>query len=81
MLPTARAWLAWWALFALTLTPAAAALADPSAAAGGADPPECQTVRFSDIGWTDVTATTALAAQLLRNIGYTPDHHGAVGTR
>jgi len=42
------------------------------AAASLADPPECQTVRFSDIGWTDVTSTTALTAELLRNIGYTP---------
>ena len=32
----------------------------------------CQTVRFSDVGWTDVTATTALVAQLLRSIGYSP---------
>src|SRR6202011_2600873 len=24
------------------------------------DPVSCQTVRFSDVGWTDVTATTAL---------------------
>jgi glycine betaine/proline transport system substrate-binding protein len=32
----------------------------------------CQIVRFSDVGWTDVTATTALVAQLLRSIGYSP---------
>jgi glycine betaine/proline transport system substrate-binding protein len=38
----------------------------------GRDPASCQTVRFSDVGWTDVTATTALVAQLLRNIGYSP---------
>jgi glycine betaine/proline transport system substrate-binding protein len=44
-----------------------AALAAPSA-----DPPDCQTVRFSDVGWTDVTSTTALANQLLRSIGYIP---------
>ncbi len=37
-----------------------------------ADPASCRTVRFSDVGWTDVTATTALTAQLLRDIGYTP---------
>jgi glycine betaine/proline transport system substrate-binding protein len=37
-----------------------------------ADPPSCQTVRFSDVGWTDVTATTALASQLLHSIGYNP---------
>ena len=27
-------------------------------------------MRFSDVGWTDVTATTAITAQLLRSIGY-----------
>jgi glycine betaine/proline transport system substrate-binding protein len=42
------------------------------AAAAGADPASCRTVRFSDVGWTDVTSTTALAAELLRDIGYTP---------
>jgi glycine betaine/proline transport system substrate-binding protein len=36
------------------------------------DPPTCQTVRFADVGWTDVTATTALTAQVLRSIGYSP---------
>jgi glycine betaine/proline transport system substrate-binding protein len=41
-------------------------------AASTADPPSCRTVRFSDVGWTDVTSTTALTAQLLRDIGYTP---------
>ncbi|HEY3851435.1 MAG TPA: choline ABC transporter substrate-binding protein, partial [Steroidobacteraceae bacterium] len=40
--------------------------------AATADPPSCRTVRFSDVGWTDVTSTTALTAQLLRDIGYTP---------
>ena len=29
------------------------------------DPPQCQTVRMSDIGWTDVTATTAVFSALL----------------
>jgi glycine betaine/proline transport system substrate-binding protein len=44
----------------------------PSIAAAGADPANCRTVRFSDVGWTDVTATTALATQLLRELGYVP---------
>jgi glycine betaine/proline transport system substrate-binding protein len=44
----------------------------PPPAGGRRDPPSCQTVRFSDVGWTDVTSTTALIAQLLRSIGYTP---------
>jgi choline ABC transporter permease protein len=43
-----------------------------AASAGKRDPLSCQTVRFSDVGWTDVTATTALVAQLLRSIGYSP---------
>ncbi len=47
------------------------------ALAGGAraqavEPPSCRVVRFSDVGWTDVTATTALAATLLRQLGYQP---------
>jgi len=36
------------------------------------EPTSCQIVRFSDVGWTDVTATTALVSQLLRTIGYSP---------
>jgi len=40
--------------------------------AGKRDPVTCQTVRFSDVGWTDVTATTALVTELLRSIGYSP---------
>ena len=56
-----------------TLGPAAAPVSDVSPPAGGRrDPPSCQTVRFSDVGWTDVTSTTALIAQLLRSIGYAP---------
>jgi glycine betaine/proline transport system substrate-binding protein len=51
---------------------AASAAAPPASAAAQADPPSCRTVRFSDVGWTDVTSTTALTAQLLRDIGYTP---------
>ena len=29
-------------------------------------------MRFSDIGWTDVTATTGLASHLVRLLGYEP---------
>jgi glycine betaine/proline transport system substrate-binding protein len=36
------------------------------------DPESCRTVRFSDVGWTDVSATTALVTELLRAIGYAP---------
>ena len=58
---------------AATLGNTAAPISDASPPAGGRrDPPSCQTVRFSDVGWTDVTSTTALIAQLLRSIGYSP---------
>lgn len=35
-----------------------------------AEPAQCNTVRFSEIGWTDNTVTTAIARQLLDNLGY-----------
>ena len=34
---------------------------------------ECDTVRFSDVGWTDITATTAAASVVLEAIGYESD--------
>ena len=43
-----------------------------AAYATAGEPAACRNVRFSDVGWTDVTATTALTAQLLRSIGYSP---------
>lgn len=35
-----------------------------------AEPDECRTVRFADVGWTDITATTALASRILEALGY-----------
>ncbi|WP_185984989.1 choline ABC transporter substrate-binding protein [Aureimonas mangrovi] len=32
----------------------------------------CGTVRFADVGWTDITATTATASVVLEALGYTP---------
>jgi glycine betaine/proline transport system substrate-binding protein len=34
---------------------------------------ECDTVRFSDVGWTDITATTAATAVLTEALGYEAD--------
>ena len=34
---------------------------------------ECKVVRFSDVGWTDITATTALASEVLAGMGYEPE--------
>ena len=31
---------------------------------------ECNSVTFSDVGWTDITATTAVATTLLDALGY-----------
>ncbi|MBM6551186.1 choline ABC transporter substrate-binding protein [Marinomonas ostreistagni] len=31
---------------------------------------QCSTVRFSDVGWTDITATTAIASTVLDGLGY-----------
>ena len=49
---------------------AAAALGTSAAVAG--DPEACKTVKFSDVGWTDITSTTAIASQILTALGYTP---------
>src|SRR3569832_2848613 len=35
-----------------------------------AEPASCRTVRMSDVGWTDVTATTALLTQVLCGLGF-----------
>src|ERR1700722_6855927 len=62
------------ALVAALAQPASAndSIAAPAAATVARDPLSCQTVRFSDVGWTEVDASTALVTQLLRSIGYTP---------
>ncbi len=31
---------------------------------------QCDTVRFSDVGWTDITATTAVTTELVTGLGY-----------
>ncbi|MCB1424809.1 MAG: choline ABC transporter substrate-binding protein [Zhengella sp.] len=54
----------------------AAALFAASAATApalAAEPESCATVRFSDVGWTDITATTAATTEVLRALGYEPD--------
>jgi len=47
----------------------ALSLAAPAAAA---DPESCQGVRFSDVGWTDITSTTAATTVVLQGLGYDP---------
>lgn len=33
---------------------------------------QCDNVRFSDVGWTDITATTAVTSELVSGLGYKP---------
>ncbi|MBR9868232.1 MAG: choline ABC transporter substrate-binding protein [Oceanospirillales bacterium] len=40
--------------------------------ASGAFAGQCKNVRFSDVGWTDITATTAVTSELVAGLGYTP---------
>ncbi len=53
-----------WARLGLVASLGFASMAYASEAAG------CRTVRFSDVGWTDITATTALTSRLLEALGY-----------
>lgn len=38
--------------------------------ARAAEPDQCRSVVFSDVGWSDITATTALATTVLQALGY-----------
>lgn len=38
-----------------------------------AEPESCSNVRFSDVGWTDITATTAATTEVLKALGYETD--------
>ncbi len=57
----------------MNLSRLAAALALGTVLAGpalSAEPDHCKKVVFSDVGWTDISATTALAATVLEALGY-----------
>ena len=41
-------------------------------ASARAEPESCKTVTFADIGWTDVSATTAVTARIAKGLGYEP---------
>ncbi len=55
----------------IMLGAALVAMTTVSAFAGDAE--SCKKVRFSDVGWTDITATTALASVVLKGLGYEPE--------
>ncbi|WP_372614482.1 choline ABC transporter substrate-binding protein [Halomonas sp.] len=48
----------------------AAALAVAAAPLQAAEPESCEAVRFAEVGWTDITATTALTTEVLEAMGY-----------
>jgi glycine betaine/proline transport system substrate-binding protein len=54
----------------LGLIAGSAGLVTGAQAAG--DPQSCHTVRFSNVGWTDITATTGTASFILQALGYKP---------
>jgi glycine betaine/proline transport system substrate-binding protein len=58
---------------AIQLWPLSAALLLAGGVAQAADPESCQTVRFSDVGWTDITSTTAATSVVLEGLGYQPE--------
>lgn len=51
---------------------AAAGLGLSLSAAAAGDPDSCKTIRFSDVGWTDITSTTGIASEIFKGLGYTP---------
>ena len=55
------------------LLPLGAALLLAGGAAQAADSESCRTVRFSDVGWTDITSTTAATSVVLEGLGYQPE--------
>lgn len=55
-------------------TAAFAILALSTAAAFAGDSDACKKVRFADVGWTDITSTTALSSRILEGLGYQPSN-------
>jgi glycine betaine/proline transport system substrate-binding protein len=49
-----------------------ATLAALAAPAAFADDASCKTVRFADVGWSDIAATTGMASVVLEGLGYKP---------
>ncbi len=59
-------------LACLCLALGAAAADAATGSAPAREPRACRDVRLADVGWTDVTATTALLSNLLSDLGYVP---------
>jgi glycine betaine/proline transport system substrate-binding protein len=59
------------AVAAIGLIAGSAGLAAGAAQAAG-DPSSCHNVSFSNVGWTDISATTGTATVILQALGYNP---------
>ncbi len=51
------------------------ALAAMTQLALAGDPQSCKKVTFSDVGWSDITSTNAIAMTILEGLGYDPVSH------
>ncbi|MGG6896491.1 choline ABC transporter substrate-binding protein [Rhizobium sp. BR 315] len=60
-------------LTAVAFASALSALTLGATAASAAEAASCSTVHFADVGWTDITSTTATASTLLKALGYDTD--------
>ncbi|MFT4181352.1 MAG: choline ABC transporter substrate-binding protein [Rhizobium sp.] len=58
---------------AFAFASALSALTLGATAASAAEAASCSTVHFADVGWTDITSTTATASILLKALGYDTD--------
>lgn len=50
-----------------------AALLASTPALAAEEPASCKDIRFSDVGWTDITSTTAATTEVLKALGYNTD--------
>ena len=50
-----------------------ASLLSMSISASAGDAESCKTLRMSDVGWTDITATTAMTGAIVEQMGYKGD--------
>ncbi len=58
--------------FVLKASAAALAMSAIAAPAFAAEPESCKTVRFADVGWTDIQVTTGTTSVVLEALGYEP---------
>ena len=65
-------WTQRFAIMALSMAAGTTGLGLAIGSAEAAEPASCQTVRFADVGWTDITATTAATSVVLKGLSYEP---------